>query len=283
MIAVESVGSFIDGSGGPLYVMSTRPAAGTARAAVLFFPPFGEEMNRSRRMVAVQARALAASGYEVLMVDLFGTGDSAGDFGAATWQQWLTDMGAAWNWLESRGHRQVVAWSLRLGALMAAAVVSERSPGGGAHVFWQPVQDGTQFIDQFLRLRLAADMVSASDSNRETVAGLRSRLARGESLEIAGYDLSASLAAAISGCKLTPAAFAGQCRMAWLDLSTNPSATPSPAATRTAQALRSAGHAVNLEVASGPSFWTSIETVTAPELLQPTVAAVGSLVEGTPQ
>src|SRR5690242_13967142 len=45
----------------------------------VYVPPFAEEMNLARRMAALQARALAAVGIGVLLLDLFGTGDSDGD------------------------------------------------------------------------------------------------------------------------------------------------------------------------------------------------------------
>src|SRR5687768_8838655 len=61
--------------------MPSRPA----RALVVYVHPFAEEMNKSRRMAALQARALAASGHAVLQIDLLGCGDSSGDFGDASW------------------------------------------------------------------------------------------------------------------------------------------------------------------------------------------------------
>ena len=51
-----------------------------ARGAVLHLHAFAEEMNKSRRMVALQARALAEAGFAVLQIDLHGCGDSGGDF-----------------------------------------------------------------------------------------------------------------------------------------------------------------------------------------------------------
>ena len=50
---------------------------------VVYVHPFGEEMNKSRRMATLQARALAQAGFSVLQVDLLGCGDSSGDFGDA--------------------------------------------------------------------------------------------------------------------------------------------------------------------------------------------------------
>jgi len=62
-----------------------HPAAGALRGAVLYLHPFAEEMNKSRRMAALQSRMLAARGIAVLQIDLFGCGDSSGDFGDASW------------------------------------------------------------------------------------------------------------------------------------------------------------------------------------------------------
>jgi hypothetical protein len=46
-------------------------------------PPFAEEMNKSRRMIAEVGRRLEGSGVGMLLVDLFGTGDSEGEFAQA--------------------------------------------------------------------------------------------------------------------------------------------------------------------------------------------------------
>ena len=67
---------------------------------ILFFPPFAEELNKSRRMISLQARKFAAMGYGVLVVDYYGTGDSEGDSGDATWEVWQKDIEAIAAWLE---------------------------------------------------------------------------------------------------------------------------------------------------------------------------------------
>src|SRR5512133_1710196 len=79
-------------------------AAAPRRGAVVYVHPFAEEMNKSRRAVALQARALAQAGYAVLQIDLHGCGESSGDFGDATWASWIDDVVAACAWLESAGH-----------------------------------------------------------------------------------------------------------------------------------------------------------------------------------
>ena len=65
MVAAEQTAPrpiFIDSPSGRLFGVYCAPGASTRRrGAVLYVPPFAEEMNRSRRMVALQARAFAAA------------------------------------------------------------------------------------------------------------------------------------------------------------------------------------------------------------------------------
>ena len=76
----------LPGAQGPLCAWYYSPAPGLApRGDVLVLPAFAEEMNRCRAMVALQARAWSAQGVGTLVVDGFGTGDSAGEFADATW------------------------------------------------------------------------------------------------------------------------------------------------------------------------------------------------------
>ena len=49
-------------------------------------------MNRCRAMVALQARAFAALGAGTLVLDPFGTGESSGEFVAASWATWGDDL-----------------------------------------------------------------------------------------------------------------------------------------------------------------------------------------------
>ena len=92
---------FLDTPDGPRFCMFHAPV-GACRGALVYVHPFAEEMNRSRRMAALGARALAAQGIGVLLLDLHGCGDSADDFGDATWDGWLRDIAAARAWLEQR-------------------------------------------------------------------------------------------------------------------------------------------------------------------------------------
>jgi alpha-beta hydrolase superfamily lysophospholipase len=102
------------------------PPAGLPRAgAVVHVPAFAEEMNKSRRAVANAARAMAGRGWQVLVFDLHGTGDSSGDFGDATWSGWLEDLRAAIGWLREHAASEPVLWGLRSGCLLINDVLPQ--------------------------------------------------------------------------------------------------------------------------------------------------------------
>ena len=82
---------FLDHPERRLFHVTHRPAGGEARGSFLFLHALAEEMHMSRRNVAAQARAMAAAGYNVMLLDLTGCGDADGDFADATWHTWLDD------------------------------------------------------------------------------------------------------------------------------------------------------------------------------------------------
>lgn len=172
---------------------------GDLKGSILYLHPFAEEMNRSRAVVARQARAFAAAGYAVLQMDLYGCGDSAGDFGAATWVRWRADVHAAIRLLQARFDGPLCLWGLRSGALLASEVACELATDL-ALLLWQPVLTGKQHLQQFLRLSLAAEML-AGKAQGGTEA-LLAQLDAGQTVEVAGYTLAPALAQGLSASVL---------------------------------------------------------------------------------
>lgn len=129
-ISVTMQPFFLDVSGRSCFCLYHPPVRvdAVARGAIVYIHPFAEEMNFSRHMAALQARALAAQGYAVLQIDLLGCGDSAGDFSEASWSAWLADIIAAARWMQSRhttgGVVPLIFWGLRAGCLLAAEAAS---------------------------------------------------------------------------------------------------------------------------------------------------------------
>ena len=113
---------FFDADPGTRFSLYHAPASSVPpRGAILYVHPFAEELNRTRRMACLQARRFAALGFAVLQIDLFGCGDSCGDFNAARWDLWKRDLATAHHWLAERSSSAgpIYLWGLRLGGLLA--------------------------------------------------------------------------------------------------------------------------------------------------------------------
>src|SRR5579862_8212418 len=83
------IGFFLSGSAGDLFAMYYAPAeTDIDYGDVLYVHPFAGEMFASRNVIAALARELASVGVGVLTVDLYGCGDSWGDFSDARWEIW---------------------------------------------------------------------------------------------------------------------------------------------------------------------------------------------------
>jgi exosortase A-associated hydrolase 2 len=256
-----------------------HPAVGALRGGIVYIHPFAEEMNKSRRMAAVQSRAFAQQGYAVLQIDLFGCGDSSGDFGEASWATWQQDVALAVRWLSKRVERSIdggiTLWGLRLGALLAldAAPLCDPKPVG--FVLWQPVLSGEALLTQFLRLRVTSEMM-AEGSAKTGVRELRAQLASGESLEIAGYTLSPQLTAPIDGLKLVDKVSQGQ-TVQWLEVVPEQGRALPPAAQRVADACQSNGIRLAVQCVPGEPFWNTVETTECPALIAATTAILAAV------
>lgn len=253
---------FLPGGQGPLFYVIHEPADGPVRGCVLYVHPFAEELNKSRRMAARQARLLADQGYVVLMPDLHGCGDSGGDFGGARWGGWLDDLERSLDWLQARYPGPVALWGLRVGCLLISEFLTCRSVSPAALLYWQPVTHGERFLTQFLRLRMAAAMMG---DGKETTAQLRARLDGGETLEVAGYALAPELAEGLAGAELAPPGAATLC---WLEVAQGESPALLPASTRLIDGWRQQGARVHAAAVAGDPFWTTQEIHEAPALLE---------------
>jgi exosortase A-associated hydrolase 1/exosortase A-associated hydrolase 2 len=233
---------------------------------VLHVPAFAEEMNRSRSMVNRQARMLVEQGLAVVVPDLYGTGDSSGEFENAEWPHWQQDINIVLDWIQGQGGTEVCLWGLRLGGLLALDVAKARGAQIRHLVLWQPVCAGRHYITQFLRLR----MVAGGRGGGETTAALRERLREGETLEIAGYDLAPTLVSQLDEVDaelLTPQAGTN---VFWVEIATQGGNQVRPVSRHLLDSWRQKGLDAESLVVQGDPFWMTHETALAPELLEAT-------------
>ena len=259
--------------GGQRYCILHRPPAGAnARGAVLYVHPWCEEMNKSRRMVALQSRAFAAHGWYVLQIDLLGCGDSSGDFCSASWQAWVDDAAAGARWLRERVKGPLWLWGLRAGCLVvcdAARLLNTPT----SLLFWQPVSSGRTVLQQFLMLRAAGAL--RSGGARTLLRDARVELAAGRAVEVAGYTMSPALAAGLEAATLTVPPGTRDCAI--LHVLPPTAATVPSAMLAVAKDWEDAGFVVRQRSVVGPPFWQTTEIEDAPELIKATKQVLDDL------
>lgn len=250
---------------------------GGNRIGVLLLPPFADEMNKSRRMLARLLHRLAEHSVSGLLFDPYGTGDSAGDFSEASWDLWLADARIAARFLREQGVDELVVVALRSGALIARAVESDlQACGLRAMLLWHPVPSGKVMLNQFLRLRLAALMDQGG--SRETGAMLRERLTAGEIVEVGGYGLSGDLAFGMEEVDLLDSELDPSVTVAWAELVSDAERPLLPASRKVIERWRQRGIDVRAETIVGPQFWSTAELADVPELIDwslETILAMG--------
>jgi exosortase A-associated hydrolase 2 len=250
-------------------VLHSPDDTSSSAGAFVYVHPFAEEMNKSRRMAALQARALAAAGWFVLQIDLLGCGDSEGQFGDATWSRWVDDVVDASAWLGNRCGFAPMLWGMRVGCLLVGEA-ARRMQSSPNLLFWQPVHSGRRFLQQFLRLKLTNQLFRGDERERLRTEDLRGQLARGEAVEIGGYALSSGLALEMDASELLPPSI--PTRVVWLEVLATPELPP--AAMNRVQAWQAAGTEVDIRAVAGPPFWQTQELAECPELIEVTVDAV---------
>lgn len=247
-----------------------RPSDGVVRGTVLYAHPWAEEMNKSRRMAALQARAFAAAGYAAMLIDLEGCGDSSGDFCDASWDGWIDDLAAASNWLHERFEAPLILWGLRAGCLLHCDLLLRVPEAAQQLLFWQPASSGRAVLQQFLRLHSAAAAL-AGEAGTSHVRP-RDELGAGRMVEIAGYRLSAALSRGLDAAKLTPPPQITNSH--WFEISMRDEVSLLPATEQACTRWREVGHHVEPVAILGPAFWQTTEVEQVPELVRQSTLAV---------
>jgi len=257
---------FIDSAAGKAFTLYF-PAQGPARGALLYLPPLTEEMNRCRALVSRQARDLTKLGYAVLLLDYFGTGDSAGELKNASWDIWHADLNAAASWLEQQTGQPVILWGCRLGAMLAAEAASRTPDRYQRLLLWQPIIDGKMFLTQFLRLRVAALMDRGLPP--ETTDQMRAQFVEGKSIAVSGYELPAAIGNSIDQFRLVDQNL-GHAHIDWLENVSEPGKPLTPGSQKVIASLQTQGAQIHVHPFTAPPIWQLHERDEAPGLIETT-------------
>jgi uncharacterized protein len=265
---------FMDAAHGQRFcLLHTPPSDQAVLGHVVYVHPFAEEMNAARRMAGKQARAMARAGFAVLQMDLMGCGDSSGHFEEASWDAWVADVALARHWMLERWPGVAWLWGLRAGCLLAAQVCRQDTHPAKL-LLWQPVLSGKQHLHQFLRLQMAGDIVRG-ESSRGT-SRLIHLLEQGESVEVAGYSVSAALAQGMARADLE--ALPAGTQIFCLELGDADSETVSPALSAQLQRWQTSGCSAQAGVVPGSVFWQMQEGPDSPAWLTTSLRSLGCAV-----
>jgi len=263
---------FLDSPDGPLYAIYRGPAEGVKpRGNLLCCMPFNEEMNRCRSMVTLQAQTLAARGYGTLLLDLLGTGDSAGDYRDGRWQTWVDNLQLGKNWLAQHRGGCSALLGIRLGAMLAADLHARLANPALGLVFWQPVLDGKTHLTQFMRVRIAADL-DRRDGPKETTATMRQRWQDGGPVEIAGYELHPALAQSLDMLAMGNFQLPPGTQLLWLEQSVDAGNAVGTASKRLLDSWPGPKVQTTVTAFDGPAFWQLFDRVLAPSVVAATTA-----------
>lgn len=170
-----------------LFGMLHYPDADERKEGFVFCHPFAEEKLWAHRVYVNFARELVKRGYPVLRFDMMGHGDSDGGFEDATIETHLADITAAVSTIRAKcpSVSTVSLMGLRLGATLAVLTAINNSDIKRL-VLWDPVVDGSKYMQEMLRINLTTQMATYKKviHNREALIEM---MKNGEPVDIDGY------------------------------------------------------------------------------------------------
>lgn len=253
--AFKAVPFFLPGSRGDLFTVYYPPQYAPARGGILYVHAFAEEANCSRPTIAGVAREIARLGYGVLTVDLYGCGESAGEFRDARWTSWHEDLVLALQWLQNRNLPQVGLWGLRLGALLALDFARQSQHRFPSIILWHPPSSGADVLKQFLRLSLV--QAPAGPGSRITTKDLRTKLSSGICVEVAGWELNPELAFAMERLELSSLISQVSSAIDWIEFVQTSEFAVTPSRLRILQACKDTRVAFDFHELPVRSFWAA--------------------------
>ncbi len=267
--------SYLSATNGKLFSLLRLPETGSVKAIVVLVPPFAEEMNKSRHMFAQLSACFAESNMGTLLFDYYGTGESEGHFEEASLTSYTQDLQDVVDHVaNSQLGQQVPIYlvCLRMGALVALSAW-KKLENIRAVAFWNPVISGKILINQFFRLRLAANLTSNS-GKKDSAQTIKEELSSTGLTEVAGYTLSQSLVDELEQSSLdkyiTDPEFTFP-KVAWFEASSPAKDTLLPVSATAIEKLTQASIPVESFCVEGSQFWSTQEISVAPLLIAKTV------------
>ncbi len=229
---------------GELQLFGIWRAVSDAKRVWIICPPFAEEEKSARRTLTEIAVALQNRGEASLLFNYRGTGDSQGDFAAATVGDWRADIAAAITLAQTKAPGAPIGLlGVRLGASLA---VLERERASELLLI-EPILSGRSFLGQ----------LNARQKMRAQMVGGGAALPAGD---LDGWSLGEAMRDDLNALDIkTPARFAGQSQV-W---GVGPRAETAPPLQSFADALGAGTRAIVM-----PAFWNLLDYTPPTPLLE---------------
>lgn len=168
-------------------------AKDAAPTALVFCPPFAEEMVTTYARFATWGKQLEAAGISVVRFHPFGTGESGGSFGDFSLTSAVSDACGAAELARNRvSPARLGYFGLRLGATIAMLAACKHSVD--LLVLWSPVTNISQYTRELFRSQLAKEMVHQGVTRvRRNTQNMIAELETERPVDLMGYEFSPCL------------------------------------------------------------------------------------------
>lgn len=212
------------------------------RRAALLCHPWGPEYLHAHRSMRRLSQLLAAAGTDALRFDYYATGDSAGGDAEGDLDGWRRDtMTAAEELISLSGTNRLTLVGLRLGGAVAAQTATELGPAVERLVLWDPVVEGSAYLDELREVNRAHVATMGIWSSASSEIG-------GDESAIHGFPLTARFRDQLAALSLGSIAARIRCPVHIV------ASTTVAACERMRNAL-SAAESVKIERIETPSVW----------------------------
>jgi exosortase A-associated hydrolase 2 len=253
---------FIQGAKGR-NLLTRWPSPESHAPVLILLQPFAEEQNRLRRIFRQLAEPLQQLGWEVWLLDNFGTGDSDGEFEQIDFDVWQQDLAQVICQRVAHG-RPYSLLACRFSALQLVDLIKKYNiPPLDKLVLWQPQLDAKLFWQQQWRQILASEILVNKDK-----APIAEQLRSGQSIDLAGYHITPDFYQQVLTFTPDLNVLAWQ-PLLWLESSVQP--TPSIAAQKLWQQLPQNAVRRQLATVDTPLYWLSQEPVDTSLLIEKTI------------
>lgn len=224
-------------------------AADSAGTALVFCPPFAEEMVTTYARFATWGKRLTTEGIPTLRFHPFGTGESGGSFGDFTLSSAVSDACSAAELARQRlAPTRLGYFGLRLGATIAMLAACKQPVD--LLVLWSPITNVAQYMRELFRGQLAKEMVhqGVTRVGRNTQAMIAD-LESGRPLDLMGYEFSSQLYREMAAAGKWPETPPAK-HVIWL---ARPAEEKS--ATVIVESWKKSGSRIDFAVLPEPAFW----------------------------